>query len=275
VTWPGSFRGSRYSQVGEVAASSEMTSVTAGTPAHTKGSWTQLVASCPFNANGFFLSFSGGNTNTHDILVDVGVGASGSEQVILSNFLNSLSGFISAKHSIFIPLPIKEGERIAVRFQSSTASATCAIGLQLVAGDFYSQLGLGRATTYGANTADSGGTEIDPGGAANTKGAWAQIVASTTNPIRYMVICNGSRANGVYNASGTSLMDIAVGAAASEQILIDDIFLVVTGGGDLFEPGSFARPANVAAGQRLAARVQTTVTDATDRLRDIVIIGFD
>lgn len=275
MSWPRSLRGSRYSQIGEVAASSELTTVTAGSPAHTKGSWVQLSASCPFNAHGFFLSFSGGNTNTHDILVDVGVGGAGSEQVILSNFLNSLSGFISAKHSIFIPLPIKEGERISVRFQSSTASATCAIGLQLVAGDFFSQIGLGRATTYGANTADSGGTEIDPGGVAHTKGAWAQISAAVTNPIRYMVVCNGSRANGVYDASGTCLMDIGVGGAGSEQLLIDDIFLVITSGGDLFEPGSFARPANVAAGQRLAARAQTGVTDATDRLRDIVIIGFD
>lgn len=248
--------------------------MTGGSPANTKGTWVELVASCPFDAAGFFLSFSGGSTNTHDVLLDVGVGAAGSEQVILENFLNSLSGFASPRHNVFVPLPVKAGARVAVRTQSTTNNGPCGVALQFVAGDFFSQLGLGRATTYGAATADSGGTEVDPGGTANTKGAYAQIVAATTNPIRYMVVCVGSRNNGVY-ASARSLMDIAVGAAASEQVLIDDLFMVVSDSTDLHEPASFGLPVSVAAGQRLAARAQTSITDATDRLRDIVIIGFD
>lgn len=277
MTWPrSSLRGSRLSQLNERTASSEFNFMTAGSPANTKGSYTQITSSCPFDADGFFLQFGGSSTNsTFDALVDVAVGGAGSEQVILSNFLVSVSGFIAAKVSVFIPLKIAAGQRIAVRCQASIASATLGMGLQVVAGNFFSDLAMGRATTYGADTSDSGGTQVDPGGSANTKGSWAQIVASTTNPIRHMVICVGSRANGVYDASATSLQDIGVGGAGSEQVLVDDLFAFVTTATDVHDAGAHNRSVSVAAGQRLAARAQTTVTDATDRLRDIVIIGFD
>lgn len=274
MTWPHAFRGSRLSQLNELLASSEVATVTAGA-ANTKGSYAQIVASCPFDSSGFYLHFGGGNTGTHDTLWDIAVGAAGSEQIILANFLVSVSGFTSAKTQVFVPLRVKAGERIAVRLQSTTASATLGIGIQLCAGDFFSDLGLGRATTYGAVTADSGGTECDPGATAHTKGAWMQITASTTNPIRYMIVCVGSRNNGVYNASGAALHDVGVGAAGSEQVIVDDLHTVVTSGADLHDPGAFGRPVSVAAGQRLASRCQTGDTDANDRLRDIVIIGFD
>lgn len=277
MSWPrGGIRGSRLSQLNESLSGSEFGFVAAGSPANTKGSYTQIVASCPFDAAGFFLSFGGSNnTNVFDSLVDVAVGGAGSEQVILSNYLVSVSGFVAAKMSVFVPLKIAAGQRIAVRHQATTAGATLGIGIQIAAGDFFSDLTLGRATTYGADTSDSGGTQVDPGGIANTKGAWAQIVASTTNPSRYIIICVGSRANGVYDASSTSLMDIGVGAAASEQVLVDDLFAFVTGATDVYDTGAHARSVSVAAGQRLAARAQGSVTDATDRLRDIVVIGFD
>lgn len=275
MSWPRSFRGSRLSQLNELLSSSEVATVTAGGTANTKGSYAQIVASCPFDAAGFYLHFGGGNTGTHDTLWDIAVGAAGSEQIILADFQVSVSGFTSAKTQVFVPLRIKAGERIAVRLQSTTASATLGIGIQLVAGDFFSEVGLGRATTYGAVTADSGGTQVDSGATAHTKGAWTEIVASLTNPIRYMIVCVGSRANGVYDTSGAALHDIGVGAAASEQVLVDDLHTVVVSVMDLHDPGAFGRPVSVAAGQRLSARAQTGVTDANDRLRDIVIIGFD
>lgn len=276
MSWPRSLRGSRLNQINELAASSEMNFMTASATPNVKGSYLQLVASCPFDAAGFFLHFAGSNnTNTFDALVDLAVGAAASEQVILENFLISVSGFFGAKTHVFIPLRIKAGERIAARMQATTGGATLGVGVQLVAGDFFSELGLGRATTYGAVTADSGGTQVDPGATAHTKGSWTQIVASLTNPIRYLVVCFGSRNNGVYDNSANSLTDIGVGAAASEQVLVDDLHSVVFGATDLHDPGAFARFVSAAAGQRLAARCQSGVTDANDRLRDYVVIGFD
>lgn len=274
-SWPRAFRGSRVDQLSAVAASSTLLSVPAAAGANTKGSWVQVSASAPFDACGFYLQFGGFGVASQDVLLDIGVGAAASEQVILSNLPISVgSGFVAAQASPFVPLAIKAGQRIAARTQSSDASGGVEVGLQLCAGDFFSQIGLGRATTYGANTADSGGVSVDPGAVANTKGAWSQITASTTNPIRYMLICVGSQNNAVITSSN-NLLDVGVGAAASEQVIVDDISLVGNGGPDLYEPGIVGRAVSVAAGQRLAARKQCSITDATDRLNDIVIIGFD
>lgn len=274
-SWPRSFRGTRVTQLGAVLATTKLLAVPAAAGANTKGSWVEVSASAPFDACGFYLQFGGFAVTTQDLLLDIGVGAGGSEQVILSNLPISVgTGFVATAVQPFIPLAIKAGQRIAARIQSSAASGGVELGLHLSAGDFFSQLGLGRATTYGANTADSGGVSVDPGGVINTKGAWSEISASITNPIRYMLICVGSQANAVISSSN-NLLDIGVGAAAAEQVVINNIALIGSGGPDLYEPGIVAMFVSVAAGQRLSARKQCTITDATDRLNDIVIVGFD
>ena len=221
------------------------------------------------------MRFGGFGVASQDVLVDIGVGAAASEQVIVENILTSIgSGFASAQTDVFVPVAVKAGQRLAARCQSSDANGGIEMGVQLCAGDFFSQLGLGRATTYGAVTADSGGTSVDPGGTAHTKGAWSQITASLTNPIRYMLICIGGQNNAVMSSS-LNFLDIGVGAAGSEQVIVDDVYLISESGPDLYQPGVIGRAVSVAAGQRLAARKQCSITDATDRLNDVVIIGID
>lgn len=242
--------------------------------ANVKGAWVEFSAAAPFDAAGFFISFGPAGISVADYLVDVGVGAAGSEQVILSNLLGSVANF-NVGGEVFIPLPIKAGERVAVRLQSSDASLGVPVLMQLVAGDFFSQLGLGRATTYGADTTDSGGTVCDPGATANTKGAWTEIIAALTNPIKYLVVCVGTRNNGVINAANETLFDIGVGAAGSEQIIVADTYTYASTGMDMFLPCYFGKHVSVKAGERLAIRSQSTNTDATDRLADFVLIGFD
>ena len=274
MSWPRAFRGSRVDQIASVAATGKLLDIPSAASANTKGSWVQLTASAPFASAGFFVGFGNGDAST-DLLVDIGVGAAGSEQVVVSNILVSIgSGFASSATDVFFPLAVAEGQRLAARCQASAANGDIDMGLQLCAGDFFSQLGLGRATTYGANTADSGGVSVDPGAVANTKGAWSEISASITNPIRYMLICIGGQANAVMTSS-FNLLDIGMGAAGSEQVVVDDLYLVAADNVDYYLPGMIGRPVSVASGQRLAARKQCSTTDATDRLNDIVIIGFD
>lgn len=246
----------------------------ASATANVKGSWVEFTPSAPFDAAGFYLSFGPGSINVADFLVDVGVGAAGSEQVILSNLLGSQCNFIVGGE-LFIPLPIKAGERIAVRIQSSDASLSVPVTIQLVAGDFFSQIGLGRATTYGADTTNSGGVACDPGAVANTKGSWAEISAALTNPIKYLLVCVGNRNNGVIGSANEMLFDLGVGAPGSEQVIAPDTYTYASTATDMFQPCYFGKHLSIAAGQRLAVRAQSTNTDATDRLADFVVIGFD
>lgn len=102
-----------------------------GATANTKGAWNQISASVSNDLAGFFLCFdsqalSSGSNETPATLVDVGVGTSGSEKVVLPNF--ALSGNTASPVHIpdvtpYIPVSIKAGSRIAVRAQCRTTTS--------------------------------------------------------------------------------------------------------------------------------------------------------
>ena len=93
--------------------------------------------------------------------------------------------------------------------------------------------------------------------AANTKGAWAEMVASTSNAVKgFWVVC----LSGI--ASHRMSIDIGTGAAASEVVLIADIH---------WSNGNEARgngpcgyfPVSIPAGTRIAARVASSTGSNT------------
>jgi len=266
----------RFQTVGADTAASTGTTMTGGA-ANTKGAYAEVVASTAFDAHGLLVIFSNGSASYLDYLVDVAVGASGLETIIAEN-LHAGAGdgaqTIDAT-GYLLPIFIPAGTRLSARVQSSGASATLRIVIVLLGAGFITPPGLGRVTTYGANTADSGGTQIDPGGTAHTKGAYSEIVASTTNPIRQLTIAMGNMANAL-RTTALWLVDLAVGAAGAEQVLIENIMLNCGGSVDLIQPQVFPPlGVNIPAGTRLAARAQCSIIDATDRLIDILLYGVD
>ncbi|MFH0900594.1 MAG: hypothetical protein V2A73_08195, partial [Pseudomonadota bacterium] len=178
-------------------------------------------------------------------------------------------------YQYFLPIPIPAGTRIAARCQCSTGGVTMWTRVTPMANGFLSGSSLGRVTTYGAATADSGGVSVDCGAAAWTKGAYSQIVAATTYPCKALLVAYGNQKNGTRTATGFGI-DIAIGGAGSEKIVLPDLYCSCYGSGGL-PPGSMIMPLPIAipAGVRLAARGSCGTTDATDRLLDIVIYGID
>jgi hypothetical protein len=124
----------------------------------------------------------------------------------------------------------------------------------------------------GAVPADSGGTEIDPGGTANVKGAWTQITASTAADLAALVMAVGHRGNGALRHEQL-LFDVGVGAAGSEQVLVPDWVVSVSLSETLTPPWTPVLPVSVPAGSRLAVRSQCSDPDASDRLMDVVLYG--
>jgi len=266
----------RFETVGAVTAASTGTLMTGGA-ANTKGAYAEVVASTAFDAHGLLVSLSNGSSSYLDYLTDVAVGASGSETIIAENlYAGSGDGAQTIDAcGYLLPISIPAGTRLSARVQSSGASATLRILIILLGEGFITPPGLGRITTYGASTADSGGTQIDPGGTAHTKGAYSEIVASTTNPIRQLTIAMGNQAN-VLRTTALWLADLAVGAAGAEQVLIENIMLNCGGSVDLIQPQIFPPlGVNIPAGTRLAARAQCSIIDVTDRLIDIFVYGVD
>lgn len=263
-----------------IAPAQEVTGLatcTANASNNTKATtYTDVLDPTSIDADGFWLQLKA-VTASRDFLVDVALGAASSEVNILDNVLFSSSGTGSIDVGrVYIPLAIPAGSRISARCQASTGSSQVIVSAVLVRGGLYRALRKRRATTYGADTSDSGGTVVDTGASAGSEGAWSVMSAAMTNPIEgAAVMCVGNRLNGARTTTNFRV-DLGYGAALSEVELASDAWAQAEGGTDIIrQPFVNAFPGRVAAGSRLVVRAQSTITDATDRTFDAVVIGFD
>ena len=102
--------------------------------------------------------------------------------------------------------------------------------------------------TAGADTANSTFVPVT-GGAANVKGSYAQIIASTSKrAIAITVIAQNSSSGAPY------AIDIATGGAGSEVVLIGNILLRIED--TLGDARTASFPVLIPAGTRIAARCQ-------------------
>jgi len=249
--------------------------ITAAASANTKGSWGELVASTASRLSGLFVVIGNGNGTARDFRIDFGIGGSGSEQVLVPDLLYSVASDL-APSTYFLPVRIPVGSRVSARSQSSTGSSTCNIAVYGISQGFSGAPGFGQVTCYGIpGTDDSGGTEYDPGGSANTKASWTQVVSSTSQPIKQMLVVIGNIRNNNQVARYQWAMDVGVGAALSETIVIPDLWFLCDTPSDGRVPAAFGPfPCDIPAGTRLAVRAQCSGTDATDRKFDVLIYGF-
>lgn len=183
------------------------TSVAANATPHTKGtSWTQLIADTGPRSLGILIALdntASSNANT-SMLLDIGIGASGQEQVLIPDLA---AGFIlpqatsTQQRTYYFPIYIPANSRLSARSQAAIASDTVLVSLQL----FQRPLGPGfvgtRVTAYGVDSATSRGVIAATGN--STYGTAVQIAASTTNPIKYMQA-------GFQAASRSALTDLRV-----------------------------------------------------------------
>lgn len=176
------------------AANAELgTSVTAAGSAHTKGSYTTLIASTGYAAFGIMVCVgnvgTAASTNTRT-LVDIAIGAASSEVVIIPNLLAGQAGASNSASSepnvYFFPITIPAGVRISARSQSLAASDTVHVQVRLfqwrIPGKWYGS----RVTAYGPDTATSSGVSHTHG-----NGSYAtttQITAASTNAVKYMQV---------------------------------------------------------------------------------------
>jgi len=123
--------------------------------------------------------------------------------------------------------------------------------------------------------ASSSGTLLTAITAGNTKAAWTQIVASTTNPLRWLLACFSGPVDEATWTSRTALIDIGFGAAASEVALISNI-AGSWSTSESYTGNPILIPCQLPAGTRLAARYQADATSGAPTERpSVVLIGFD
>lgn len=247
----------------DTGASTRPTVTLTGGAAHTlSASFTELEASLSADAGGMYLKLTStvatSNVNT-SALVAIYTGASSSEVL----WATVGFGYMMSGASLYVPGFIAAGTRVSAKCQGAVASETvelCYAFLDVAPGD------VGPPVTIGADMANSRGTQITNPASVNTKGAWLELEDSTTDDICAILVCV-AQAGDVTHGNGGLLVDIGVGAAAAETVVIADVALPTNSSEQL----SYHRPTTYAvdipAGSRIAARyARASAADQCDVL---------
>jgi len=226
-------------------------STTAGATAHTKGSWVQLTASLSSQASLIGVMVSGVYTAATDTstLVDIGIGASGSETVIVPNL--AVGGYGGAPPLIWVPVRIPSGSRIAARCQSIVAGKT-SVSVRIWA---FTNAEPSRVPTaveaIGSNTSTSAGVAM-----SGSSGTWVEITSATASDYQALTVvpsCSATAGN-----NGPWRLSLGVGAAGSE-VELSSSFVEQTGNPLIQQTGSFTignmlSGISIPAGSRLAVK---------------------
>lgn len=250
--------------------------ITSSVTSNAKGSYTQVFASTSFTANRLNIR---GRTRAAStaFLVDLALGAAGAETVLIPNTIwESYTGSSHYGQAWFdVPAAVPSGSRIALRCQSSVGSSTTVVLAVSIfaAGD---TPGIDTWNTYGANTGTSLGTAVDPGGAANTKGSYAQLTSSSAALTQALLLMTTTNCNQATTAARWNV-DIATGAGGAEAVLFPDLYMGVnTDSGAAAFGANHASPmflTYIPASTRIAVRSQSDLTDATDRVLGMAILA--
>ncbi len=241
------------------------TAVDPSATADTKSAYVQLIAATGSDCcwiDVISSIYSSPTTGTV-FSCDIAIGAGGSEKIIIADLvLGGPTNIVRMNHAHF-PICIPAGTRIAARTQASAASETgYNVSVEIFDGGFTQIEGCAGVDTIGFNSGTSVGTLIAPSGITpNTKGSYAQLTASTARDyIGFSFALDNQARNGGTQAGIT--LDIAVGAAASETIIVPDLALGMDNL-DMFPGHAGPFWINIPAGTRISARAQANTVDAS------------
>lgn len=226
-----------------------------------KLAWSEIIPSSDFDAHSILLSYSAHTKYGNSALVDIGLGAAGSEQVVVENILadvgkGSASAYVA--NSLLLPLHIPAGTRVAARQQVNiTASVGVSVVMNLIGGGLAGIPSISRAFGIGVDTTNGscGGSVIATPGTSNTESSWVELTSSLASDLVGFFILTTKTSN--FNSDTIGLLDIGIGAAGSESILIEDILISHDSSSTSWYPGSIGPLwIPLAAGTRIAARYQ-------------------
>lgn len=259
---------STFETAADTSSVSRGITVTGGNNA--KGSWVELIASTSLTASAMWVIFAQEGGTSQEGLIDIGTGAASSESVLIPDLLHGQRIRMPLPYGPF-PVSIASGTRIAARAERVSASGGD-FWIAVIISDTY-PTAPSTSLAYNSYGTSSGAADksvtVDPGGTANTVGAYTEIGSSVSASAQQLYLCIGNNTN---FATGDLdwLLTLAKGAAASEVDVIENIYIGDQSTSDLIQPkiiGPF--PADEFQSQRLSAKARCSGTDATDRLLDV------
>lgn len=237
-------------------------SVTSSSTTHTKGAWTELIASTSAASDLLMLTiFNSSSGTATESLLDIGIGAAGAETAIISNIVagemnNASAGF---RNDVVFPIAIGAGVRVAARMQSVASSRSASIYTTTMTTGATSPTSL---DTIGATTATSRGTNLP------TSNTYVELTASTSQEYKAIVMLPAGATNNT--PAGTSTYTLGYGSAGSEVTI--GTLAVATNSLEFTTIASqeipFVRYLTIPAGTRLAVKQSTGVA-----FRDVILYG--
>lgn len=185
-----------------------------GATAHTKTAWVQAIASTSAAVGIVRLRVYGNYTAGSAVnasLIDIGVGAAGSEVAVASNIAvgGAAIGNVFGGVYVDIPLAIPAGSRVSLRAQSQRTNYSFFVNVNFVAATD-PQTTPASVDVLGTSTTNSGGTAM-----SGSSGTYVQISSSTTKDYQALILVPSVTPSG--SVSGiTATLTLAVGAAGSE-----------------------------------------------------------
>ena len=229
--------------------------VTGSATAHTKGSWTQIFASTTVDSGYLVLmpddiTVSATNSAT---LVDIGVGAAGSERIVIADINVGAWGHGAMFQT---PLFIPAGSAVSVRLQSAITSKVMNGRLSLLPSPVLGESAK-FSETWGASSATSAGLTLTTPSVSGTDTAWQQISAGITRDTNWIAFSLGSVGTNVAASKGT--FTVGYGASGSEQPLLANARWEQLGT-EVMRACHYWVPCNLPAGTRLVVRFNSTST---------------
>jgi hypothetical protein len=237
-----------------------------------KTSFTQIASSTTRAYESLIVSVGDNSMPAAGQSFDLGVGASGSEQILCPTIYFPQVDPTAGDHStlsVQLPLAIPSGTRVAIRNNGGGEPFAGLIG---VSGVPLSEKGFRFAEAMGFST--NIGTVVSPSATGGTYGSWTEITSSTEHNYAAIMACLGGNDLNIYGEPFQ--FDIGYGASGSQQPLVAGLQ------GDAGEStgilsqnyyGPFA--CDIPAGTALWARtVSVTSSPPTIVGFDLVLYGF-
>lgn len=234
-------------------------SATPGVATNSKGSWVQVIASTASEIDYLIVQHDLDGAReisaSYRHLIDIGIGASSSEQVLIPDLafgLKSTGGeLLPIEYEI--PVRIPSGSRLSTRASESAGGNNSPGKVRLLgfSGGF-SMADFSYFETAGVDSSTTAGTTVTSSSSANTKGSWTQLVAATTLDAAGFWIETSQPA-----VPQRYRLDIGVGGSGSEVVLVPDVCFSPIRDTHVYR--AFV-PVPIPAGTRLSARVQSDGT---------------
>jgi hypothetical protein len=267
--WPGGQQWGR-------ALAYQIQTPTAGSPAFAKGAWVQLSAATPTDSTWAQFMLRSAGTPSAASAVDIGIGAAGSETVVIADLISSGVGVRLVDY--LLPWHVAAGTRVAARASASAAAEGVAVQFMTWDDTYHGGNAAAAVDTYGFQAASCLGTLIDPGATANAKSAYVEITPGLSADLAGLIMAFDNQSDLTSGTVGQIywLLDLAVGAAGAEQIILPNYSLCGYSTSTIAMVLNMVSPyipLAIPAGSRIAARAQCSSGTSPDRRLGLTLYG--